>query len=150
MNVDESLDPSASGLVLDLNDVGKDGGTIRFHIVFDFGRPVVVFAVQRFLSNCDCIGNQDGWGRWVDRLLRDMKICVQEELLKLTWRDERMTERKNLGKEFRKQNIVLVYSPNLVVLEGYVSRRVGKRNIVLLRSEPGYQDNPLENLHEFE
>lgn len=108
MSVNESLDPSASGFILDLNDVGKDGGTIRFHIVFDFGRPVVVLAVQRFLSNCDCVGNRDGWGRWVDRLLRNMRKSFWGELLKLTWRDEGVTKRNNLENGFRKNKIVLV------------------------------------------
>lgn len=43
------------------------------------------------------------------------------------------------------------YSANLVVFEGYVSHRVRKRNIFLLRSQLGYQNHyPLENLHESE
>lgn len=63
MSIDESLDPQAGGVILDLNDVRQRHGVIFFGDELEGGGPLIELATQRALGLCDGVFEGERWSR---------------------------------------------------------------------------------------
>jgi hypothetical protein len=62
MSVDEGLNPSTSGIVLNLHDVGEDDGAIVFDQELESGGVAVEFAIESVLGRSNGILQGDSGG----------------------------------------------------------------------------------------
>lgn len=103
-------------VILDLDDVRENGGTVLEDDVFELGLNVVELAVECLFGGGDGSLDRDAWGRfgdllWGGRLMRDQ------------WRVE--------GKKRTRLDEGAAEGDNLVVLESDVGNGVGESDAVL-------------------